>query len=427
MPGYQNEIERTSEIAPLSFSEREQYINYLYRFLLKRSPSQDELNCYQQAKLNELELFQSFIDSPEFIQRHSVEVKERQDYLKCLYQILLQRNPTPEDLSQYADNQESYYHLLTAFANSEEYVALKARTSLDLQQYLGCSTYILGEPTPIRPSQLVTWYRTISTSLLQKGFINTQGPEKTKKSDSEPLDPLVTIVTSLYQGGKYIRNFLENITQQTIFDQCQLFIVDANSPEKESEAISPYLKIYPDNIVYHRLDRKVSIYEAWNIVIENSCSPYITNANLDDCHRQDALEIKLQALVERPDVDVVYSDVYYSFLENLPFDVIAEGGVHTHLPIADKFNLLHCNSPHNAPLWRRRLHDKIGLFDCGYRSAGDLDFWMRAALADCQFFKIQEIVTAYYHNPEGLSTHSKGIARQEMHQLQEHYQALLQA
>ncbi|MEB3228900.1 MAG: glycosyltransferase [Synechocystis sp.] len=426
-------IERTNlEIQPLNRNEREQYINYLYHFLLRRSPTAQEVESYLETELNELKLFQSFIESPEFTQQQSLEVTERQEYIRSLYQILLRRDPTHEDLNQYAGNCESYLSLLRSFTNSEEYSVVQTSTYLDLKTYLGCSTHIMGESNPIDPSVFLRWHKDIVIALLR----NSNSQPSNVKNDvlqsfpstitaSNP--PLVTIIMSLYKGGKYIRSFLENITHQTLFNQCHLLIIDANSPESEGEIISPYLTRFPDNIIYHRLEDTIGIYEAWNFAIENSCSPYITNANVDDCHRQDAIELKLKALIDNPEADVVYSDVYYSFIENLPFDIIEEAGLRTYLPVADLGNLLQFNSPHNAPLWRRSLHDKIGLFDCNYKSAGDLDFWLRAALANCQFVKLQEVVSAYYHNPQGLSTRSDRTAVHEILQIKKRYSLLLQA
>ena len=46
--------------------------------------------------------------------------------------------------------------------------------------------------------------------------------------------PKVSIITSVYKGKKYIEQFLENITSQTIFkEKCELILINANSTLKE--------------------------------------------------------------------------------------------------------------------------------------------------------------------------------------------------
>ncbi|HTO79027.1 MAG TPA: glycosyltransferase, partial [Methylocystis sp.] len=64
-------------------------------------------------------------------------------------------------------------------------------------------------------------------------------------------DYVVSVITSLYKGGRFIQRFLENMTEQTIFDRSELIIVDADSPEGEREMIERYMKAF-DNIVYKR-------------------------------------------------------------------------------------------------------------------------------------------------------------------------------
>ena len=69
----------------------------------------------------------------------------------------------------------------------------------------------------------------------------------------EPIEvPKVTILGTIYDGDKYIEQFLENIVNQTIFNRCELILIDANSPGNEQEVISRYTKKH-DNIIYKRL------------------------------------------------------------------------------------------------------------------------------------------------------------------------------
>jgi hypothetical protein len=45
----------------------------------------------------------------------------------------------------------------------------------------------------------------------------------------------VSMIASLYRGGRYIERFLQNITSQTLFQSSELIIIDADSPEAERE------------------------------------------------------------------------------------------------------------------------------------------------------------------------------------------------
>lgn len=223
---------------------------------------------------------------------------------------------------------------------------------------------------------------------------------------------VVSIVTSLYRGGAYIRSFLENITSQTIFrTHCELIIIDANSPDDEQAVIAEFCRDFP-NIVYRRMETRIGIYEAWNIGIGLARGRYITNANVDDIRRSDSLEIQAALLDTFDFVDVTYQDVLYSFEPRLRFDDVAKRGFRTDLPIISRYNLMEFNGPHNAPMWRAALHRDIGLFNPALQSAADFEFWLRCRANGKTFFKANTAHVGYFVNPQGMSTRpdTRGVA-----------------
>ena len=216
-------------------------------------------------------------------------------------------------------------------------------------------------------------------------------------------DYAVSMIASLYKGRAFIGKFLENIVSQTLFDRSELIIVDAESPEGEEEIIDAYRRVYP-NIVYKRINYRLGIYDAWNVGLSMARGRYITNTNLDDLRRKDSIALQASFLDAHADIDVVYQDFYYSFDPDLDFEDVEAFGFKSELPILTPNNLLLFNSPHNAPMWRKALHDRIGLFDTRYKSAGDYEFWVRCLLAGKSFGKINTPHVVYYQNPTGIST-----------------------
>src|ERR1019366_4212216 len=95
---------------------------------------------------------------------------------------------------------------------------------------------------------------------------------------------------------------------------------------------------------------------------------YLTNTNLDDLRGNDSFELQMRALEENISAGIAYQDFYYSCDASLSFDEIARIGFKSELPIITKHNLLASNSPHCAPMWRKSLHEEIGLFDGSFRS-----------------------------------------------------------
>jgi glycosyltransferase involved in cell wall biosynthesis len=237
---------------------------------------------------------------------------------------------------------------------------------------------------------------------------------------------VVSAIASLYEGGRYIDAFLRNITQQTWFDRSELIIIDAASPDGEAEVIAAYQREFP-NIVYYRADDRIGIYEAWNIGVGMARGRYLTNTNLDDLRRADSFELQASALDRHGSVDVIYQDFYYSFNDMLDFDQVARVGIKSELPKITPRNLLAFNSPHNAPMWRKTLHDRMGMFDTTLKSAGDYEFWLRCVFKGIRFLKVEPAHIVYFQNPQGISTRPETAGVKEGRQLLQDYGPLLQS
>jgi len=216
------------------------------------------------------------------------------------------------------------------------------------------------------------------------------------------VNPKLSIITSVFKGEKYISHFLADITRQTYFDRSELILINANSPENEEPVIREYLDKYP-NILYTRLDEDPGVYAVWNIAIKKAKGEYISNANLDDRKHTEHLEKHIKLLEENPDVDLAYADVFATQVPNEIFENCTPVSVYN-FPEFSYNRLIQHNMPHNNPVWRKSMHDRFGLFREDMLSAADFEMWLRAASAGSVFKKINEVLSLYYRNPEGIST-----------------------
>lgn len=176
-----------------------------------------------------------------------------------------------------------------------------------------------------------------------------------------------------------MRGCLDDLIKQTLFAQglLEIVVIDSNSPENEEQIIREYIKTYP-NIQYTRTAERETIYEAWNRGIRAAKGQYITNANTDDRHRADALEIMANALDFLPDIGLVYADCFVTDKEN---DTFTETNSTLRYDLPD-FNLgtqLSSSCFGAQPMWKRSLHDTLGWFDGQWKIAGDYDFFIRVA------------------------------------------------
>tara|TARA_R110000824_G_scaffold232511_1_gene420563 strand:+ start:3866 stop:5863 length:1998 start_codon:yes stop_codon:yes gene_type:complete len=219
--------------------------------------------------------------------------------------------------------------------------------------------------------------------------------------------PKISLITSLYDADEHIEQLMDDVTRQTIFEEkCEWIIINANSPGNEEKVIQKYLKKYPNNIVYKKLDEDPGIYAVWNKAIELATGEYVTNINCDDRRTPDALEKQAKALALNSDVDLVYNDSYVVNepniqIENIPDLSKAQRYAFSQFSIE---GMLQGNLPHNNPMWKKKLHDDFGYFEEKYNSAADWDMWLKCALGGSKFMKLNEILGIYYYNPKGIST-----------------------
>jgi hypothetical protein len=109
------------------------------------------------------------------------------------------------------------------------------------------------------------------------------------------------------------------------------------------------------------------------------------------------------------DVELVYSDMLITDSPNQTWDDNSSNGRKYNFPEFSFENLKMVNMPHCCPMWKKTIHDKHGLFDEKYRSAGDWEMWLRSASNGSKFKKINDVLGLYYFNPTGVSTNPENF------------------
>ena len=215
--------------------------------------------------------------------------------------------------------------------------------------------------------------------------------------------PKISIITSLYKGKKYIKHFMEEVTNQTVFNNCELIILDANSPDNEYEVIKPYCEKY-SNIVYERLNTTPSVQSTMNLGLKKASGEFVTLWNIDDTRKNNALEILARNLSVDNNVHLVYADSYQTVKENETFTKNSANQMYEHSTFEfSKENMIKC-LPGPMPMWKKEMTDKVGSFDETLKFAGDWDMWLRCVDQGYKFKKIHGTMGLYYFNPSGLST-----------------------
>lgn len=234
---------------------------------------------------------------------------------------------------------------------------------------------------------------------------------------------LVSAIVSVYNSELYIRGLMSDLMNQTLYKsgKLEIVLVNSGSEENEDEIIKEY--ITPEsNITYLKTENRESIYQAWNRGIKAASGKYITNANTDDRHRNDALEIMASLFENNPGTDLVYAntlktdianDTYYS---NTPKERL-------NWIDFDKDLILFGCYIGPQPMWKKSLHDKYGLFDENLKVVGDYEFWLRIS-RDAVFTHINDYLGLYYYHDTSAEHRNMEKTRKENDLVIKHYQGV---
>jgi glycosyltransferase involved in cell wall biosynthesis len=196
-----------------------------------------------------------------------------------------------------------------------------------------------------------------------EGGLRTKGYFKKSHQDK----PLISIITAVFNGEKFLEETIQSIINQT-YDNVEYIIIDGGS----TDATLDIIKKYEDRIDYWVSEPDKGIYDAWNKALRVAKGEWIMFVGADDFLSQDALEkycITIGTLSE----DVEYISAMVEIIDTDKNSLAVRGQ-------AWSWNVFrkYMNVAHVASLHRKTLFDRLGAFDASYRIAGDYELLLRA-------------------------------------------------
>lgn len=218
---------------------------------------------------------------------------------------------------------------------------------------------------------------------------------------------MVSAIVSLYNGKFFLESCLNDLVKQTLYskDKLEIIIIDSSSTGHPEDIILDFQNRYK-NIHYIRTSERETLYKAWNRGILYSSGKYITNANVDDIHRNDALVIQMNFLEKNPDIDLVYHCHYLSKILNKSYEYYISEKKITYPDFDNRTVYLFYPFCHQN-MWRKSIHQKIGLFDENYSIAGDLDFAFKFSIFGLKAKLINEFLGVQISRDDQLVLNNK--------------------
>jgi len=265
--------------------------------------------------------------------------------------------------------------------------------------------------------------KAIEEVLSQARAQETGGTAAKIHEDSTPSSkkvghPLVSAIVSTCNAERFMRGCLEDLEQQTIRRELEIVVVDSASPQNEGAIVKEFQERY-GNIVYLRTEERETIYGAWNRGIRAARGKYVTNANTDDRHRADALEVLTHTLEENPDATLAYADCLITRTENDTFECAHPVGRHE-WPDFNVHRLLEACCVGPQPVWRREVHEEHGYFDEKMVAAGDYEFWLRIA-RNRKFLHVRQCLGLYLESQAGVERANAAQSLQEAEEARMRY------
>ena len=194
------------------------------------------------------------------------------------------------------------------------------------------------------------------------------------------------------------------MANQTLFQrgELEIVVIDSGSSENEAKIVLTFQKIHP-HIKYFRTKGHETLYNSWNRGIRIAKGKYITNANTDDRHEANCLEILVNHLDNTPEIDLAYGRLFKTTNPNECYRENDKSFPCTSQKFFPGSLLLHDYSG-AQPVWRKSIHDKVGLFDENYEVVGDYEFVLRAVSRGCKFGYVPEAQGLMLWHKNALST-----------------------
>ncbi len=197
--------------------------------------------------------------------------------------------------------------------------------------------------------------------------------------------PLVSIVTPVLNGARYLADNLESVRVQD-YPNLEHIVVDGGSQDGTLDL----LRGAPGILWSSAVDR--GMYDAINRGFRQSRGEVVAYQNADDRYASSsAVSTAVRHLLERPELDLVYGNFRYVDEEGRPL------GLPVHPQEFEQAALRRYNfvPPHSTFLRRRVLaHQELWL-DPTLRFAGDWDWFLRLAQSGKRFGRVDALISDF--------------------------------
>ncbi|RXJ02255.1 glycosyltransferase [Anaerobacillus alkaliphilus] len=203
------------------------------------------------------------------------------------------------------------------------------------------------------------------------------------------MGPKITVLMSVYNEEKYLRESIESILNQTYSDFEFLIFDDASNDGSKAILKEYQKKDSRINLVLNETNRGLSYNLAEGVLI--SKGNWIARMDADDIAFKNRLELQLDYIKNNPEIDVLGS--YVLDINEKGNEIELRKLPTSHKEI--KSLIWTCPFIHPSVMFRRDAIIKAGSYNRNLRRRQDYDLWFRCCAAHLKFANMDTPIIYY--------------------------------
>jgi glycosyltransferase involved in cell wall biosynthesis len=247
---------------------------------------------------------------------------------------------------------------------------------------------ILSPPNPERKGE---------GGLRTQGYFKQSYDEASGLSDNSPL-PLVTIITVVFNGEKYLESTIQSVINQT-YDNVEYIVIDGGSTDGTIDIICKYENQIdywvsePDGGLYHAINKGISLCMGRLVGIIHAGDNYTLEAIVD----------VVEAYLKKTSAGLFIGDCKCLLRDNSNWYIRA----------GNLGPLPYKTLPHPSTFVSLEIYRKYGAFETSlFKIASDYEFFCRCFAQSVEFIYINKTI-AIMMNP-GISSNYYMTAKEEL-------------
>jgi len=213
-------------------------------------------------------------------------------------------------------------------------------------------------------------------------------------------EPLVSVIMSVYNDGKFLRDAIESILNQS-YENFEFIIVNDGSIDNSLNIINEYAK--KDNRIVVIEQQNKGLTKSLNIALKKSNGDFIARMDADDISCKNRLKEQVKFLVENKEfalvgTNIIKIDQNGNFIEK-------NKTKYSDSEIRKTFCTRNCIA-HGSVMLNRKLLGNILYYDENFKYSQDYRLWTKIA----RRYKIANLKESLYK----LRVHNKSISKQKI-------------